>query len=79
LGKPDTHSLAVALQLSEVCGADLETETVRVNVSFLESWRVCVVEVCAICETVEACTSFLQAKGYPVSDGWLPEPPLHLE
>jgi hypothetical protein len=79
LGKHDTHSLAVALQLSEVCGADMETETVRVHVSFLESWRVCVVEVCAICETVEACTSFLQAKGYPVCDGWLPEPPLHLE
>ena len=79
MGKPDTHSLAVALQLSEVCGADLETETVRVHVSFLESWQVCVVEVYAICETVEACTSFLQAKGYPVCDGWLPEPPLQLE
>lgn len=79
MGKPDTHALAAALQLSEVSGADLETETVRVRVSFLESWRVCVVEVCALCDTVEACTSFLQAKGYPVHDGWLPEPPLHLE
>jgi hypothetical protein len=76
LAKPVTHSLAVALQLSEVCGANLEKETVRVHVDFLESCQVSIVEVLVKCKTVEDCISFMQAEGYPVCTGWLPEPPL---
>jgi hypothetical protein len=73
--KSCTSSLAAALQLSEVSGANLETENMRIHVMFLQSWQAVIVEVSVTCKTVEDCLSFLKKRGYPISDGWLADLP----
>ncbi len=75
-----TYPLSVALDLSPVWGAVLETDTVWVRVVPGKDWRVSIGDsggiVHTTCGTRETCMELLQAKAYPLDDGWVPDLPL---
>jgi hypothetical protein len=74
-----SYSFDLAVNLSRVGGAILQTEDERVRVNMVEDWVIWINGIrVKVCETEEECKGFLEIAMYPLHDGWLPDLPVYL-